>query len=68
MKPRGTSPQKLKKRRAIALAALIDLWRSGSALGGPGGALEGPQELRKSQYIDKPDQPHSGRYVIVYRL
>ena len=42
MKPRGTSLKKSKKRRAIALATLGDLWRSGSALGGYGVALGDP--------------------------
>ena len=42
MKPRGTSLKKSKKRRAIALVTLGDLWRPGSALGGYGGALGDP--------------------------
>ena len=35
-------PKKSKKRRAIALVTLGDLWRPGSALGGYGGALGDP--------------------------
>ena len=42
MKPRGTSLKKSKKRRAIALVTLGDLWRPGSALGGYGVALGDP--------------------------
>ena len=76
MKPRGTSLKKSKKRRAIALVTLGDLWRPGSALGGYGGALGGPggasggsggalEALGVSIYRLTPDQPHSGRYVYV---
>ena len=79
MKPRGTSLKKSKKRRAIALVTLGDLWRPGSALGGYGGALGGPggasggsggalEALGVSIYRLTPDQPRSGRYVNVISI